>query len=86
MTEIKGPRVHRAAATATWEHGYRWGSGLGDTTTLYVRRTDGGSLSIDYGSKSIEIREALVAQLAEMVAAAASWTAVANEPSSGGDR
>lgn len=74
MAKIKGPRVHRAAASATWEYEHHWGTSLGDSTTLYVRRTDGGSLSIAYGNESIEIREALVAQLAEMVAAAASWT------------
>lgn len=73
-TAPRGPRIHRAPATAAWEYDHRWGKSFGDSTTLYVRRTDGGSLSIAYGSESIEIREALVPVLAEMVAAAAAWT------------
>lgn len=76
-------RIHRPAASATWEHTHRWG-GLGaslDEVGLRVTRTDGGGLTISYGRESIEIREALVAVLAEMVAAAAEWT---DEPSENG--
>lgn len=74
QTTIRPPRVHRPAASATWEYEHRWGTGLGDTSTLYVDRRDGGSLTIRYHSDSIEVREELVQVLAEMVAAAAAWT------------
>lgn len=74
MSEYKGPRVHRPASTAVWEHENRWGSQIGDSTTLYVRRTDGGELSICYGTESIAIRKELVERFAEMVTAAATWT------------
>lgn len=71
-------RIHRPAASATWEHTHKWGVQFGDNTDLRVTRTDGGGLSIAYGRESIDIREALVSVLAEMVAAAAVWT---DEPS-----
>lgn len=72
--EIQGPRIHRSPAVAAWEHAHRWGTGLGDTTTMRVSRVNDGAMTITYGSESVEIRGALVAQLAEMVAAAAAWT------------
>lgn len=67
-------RIHRPAASRTWEHTRRWGTQFGDFTDLRVTRTDGGGLSIAYGRESIDIREALVSVLAEMVAEAAEWT------------
>jgi hypothetical protein len=66
--------VHRPAASRTWEHTHKWGSSFGDSTDLRVTRTDGGPLRIAYGRESIEIREELVAVLAEMVATAAEWS------------
>ena len=66
--------VHRPAASARWRHTHKWGTSFGDSTTLTVTRTDGGSLQIAYGKESIEIRGVLVDVLAEMVAAAAAWT------------
>lgn len=72
--KIRGPQVHRAAARATWESEHRWGTLIGDSTTLRVTRTDGGGMTIGYGSESIEIRRELVERVAEMVAAAAAWT------------
>lgn len=66
--------VYRPAASATWTHSHKWGVRLGDSTDLTVTRTDGGGLRIAYGKESIEIREALVGVVAEMVAAAATWT------------
>lgn len=72
--QIRGPRVHRPAASATWEFEHRWGSMIGDSTTLRVTRNDGGALTIGYGREEIEIRRDLVAKVAEMVAAAAEWT------------
>jgi len=66
--------VHRPKPSATWKHEHRWGSQLGDTTTLRVTRTHGGKMDIDYGAKSIEIGAELVEVLAAMVAAAAAWT------------
>lgn len=73
-TTIINSRVHRPPASATWQHQHRWGTGLGDSTTLYVDRTDGGPLTIRYGTESIEIRAELVPVLADMIAAAAVWT------------
>jgi hypothetical protein len=46
---------------------------IGDSTTLRVTRTDGGSLSVIYGREEIEIRRELVGRVAEMIAAAAAW-------------
>lgn len=66
--------VHRPAASATWRVTERWGHQIGDTRELSVTRFDGGALQISYGGSRIEIKEALVAQLAEMVAAAAVWS------------
>lgn len=73
MSDIPGPRVNRPSASATWEHEHRWGTSFGDSTTLRVTRTDGGSLRIAYGKESIEIRRDLVELVAAMVAAAAAW-------------
>lgn len=67
-------RVHRPAASATWEHTHRWGVQLGDSTDLRITRVDGGGLTISYGRESVEIRRELVPVFAEMVAAAAAWT------------
>lgn len=67
-------RIHRPAASATWEHNHRWGSQLGDSTNLRVARKDGGGMTVSYGRESIEIREELVDIFAEMVAAAAVWS------------
>lgn len=72
--EFRGPRVHRPASSATWQHEHRWGTSFGDSTTLRVTRVDGGGLTVAYGRESIEIRGGLVERLAEMVAAAAAWT------------
>ena len=72
-------RTHRPAASRTWEHTHRWGAQFGDSTDLRVTRTDGGGLSIAYGRESIDIREALVSVLAEMVAEAAEWTDAPSE-------
>jgi len=66
--------VHRPSASATWEHVHHWGSSFGDTTTLRVTRVDGGLLRVTYGNDAVEIRPALVAVFAQMVAAAAEWT------------
>ena len=74
MSDIRGPRVHRPAASATWEYEHSWGPSLGDSTRLSVTRTDGGGMRVAYGKESIEIREELVERVAEMVAAAAAWT------------
>lgn len=71
--EIRGPRIHRPAASAHWEYEHHWGKSFGDSTTLHVRRTVDGPLTISYGEESIEIRADLVAQVARMVAAAAAW-------------
>lgn len=71
---IINPRVHRPPSRATWAHEHRWGRGFGDSTTLYVDRIDDGPLTIRYGNESVEIREELVAVVADMVAAAAAWT------------
>ena len=84
--------THRPAATRTWEHTHKWGVNFGDSTDLRVTRADGGGMTISYGRESIEIREALVGVLAEMVAAAAEWSDKPSEngtsPAStdGGDR
>ena len=71
---IRGPRVHRPAASATWEHEHRWGSQLGDSTRLSVTRTDGSGMRLAYGKESVEVRDELVPILAAMVVAAAEWT------------
>ena len=81
MSEFRGPRIHRPASSATWEHDHRWGSMIGDSTTLRVTRTDGGAMAINYGSERVEIRAELVGTLAAMVAAAAAWTDRATETS-----
>ena len=70
---FRGPRVHRPASSATWEHEHRWGPGFGDSTTLRVTRTDRGSMTVRYGSEALEIRGDLVAIFAEMVDHAAAW-------------
>lgn len=72
--ETRGPRVHRPAASATWEYEHHWGPQLTDRTRLAVTRTDGGGLRIAHGRDVIELRGELVERLAEMVAAAAVWT------------
>lgn len=74
MSDVRGPRVHRPAASATWEYEHRWGSSFGDSTRLSVTRTDGGGMRLAYGQESIEIREELVERVAEMVASAAAWS------------
>lgn len=71
---IINQRIHRPAASATWEHEHRWGTSFGDTTTLRVDRTHDGPIRIRYGTDSIEIRKDLVSVLADMVAAAADWS------------
>lgn len=76
---IRGPRVHRPAASATWEHSHKWGPNFGDNTDLRVTRTDGGRLSIGYGRESVEIRAELVPILAEMVTQAAAWSDATRE-------
>lgn len=73
MSNIR-KRVHRPAASATWEHEHRWGSNFGDSTTLRVTRTDGGRMHFRYGHKEFEVPAALVSILAEMTAAAAAWS------------
>lgn len=77
--EIRGPRISRPAASATWEHEYRWGSQLGDTTRVSVTRTDRGGMRLAYGSAAVEIRGELVPILAAMVAAAAEWADARDE-------
>lgn len=78
MPDIRGPRVHRPAASATWSHEHLWGPQLGDSTNLSVTRTDGGAIRLAYGRESLEVRGELVTLFAEMVAAAAAWTDAAD--------
>ena len=74
QSAIRGPRVNRQPATATWEHEHRWGPGLTDRTSLYVHRTHGGRMSIRYRDQEVEVSGELVPILAEMVAVAAAWS------------
>ena len=74
QTTIINQHVHRPPTSATWEHQHRWGTLVGDVTSLSVHRVDGGRLTISYGSESVEIRGELVEVFARMVAAAAVWT------------
>ena len=69
------PRINRHPATATWEHEYRWGTGLGDTSRYVVTRTDGGRLRITRGAEeSVEIRRDHIEAVVAMINAAAEWS------------
>lgn len=74
MGDTRGPHVHRPAASAVWEFEHNWGPGFGDSTTFSVARIDGGGMTLRYGKEKFEVRRDLVAQVAEMVAAAAAWS------------
>lgn len=71
---MSAPRIIRPAATATWEQEHRWGTLLGDTTTLRVSRTANGHMVVSYDKDRVEIHPSLIEAFAEMVAAAAVWT------------
>lgn len=73
-TRIINQRIHRTPASSTWEHEHRWGTALGDRTSLFVDRVDEGRLTVRYGNQSVEIRAELVQAFADMVAAAAAWS------------
>lgn len=73
--DIRGPRVYRQPASATWEHEHRWGVQLGDSTTLTVTRRDGGALTIRYGKETTMSEAYWVAWAVLTIINAAVWLA-----------
>ena len=71
---VRGPRINRPPASASWEFQHRWGLALGDTTNCWVNRTADGSLRIHDGKATTEFSRDVVDAVASAVAAAAAWT------------
>lgn len=66
--------VRRTPARAIWEHDHKWGPQITDRTPLRVERSDGGALTVRYGSEKIEIRKDLVGVFGQMISNAVNWS------------